>query len=272
MHQSQIAFKRSTPIETYSVCGRRIYVKRDDLFGVPPAPPLAKLRGMRLLLKNHYVCGVRLVGCWDTRISKLGEGLAACCTELPGMGCIVSYPTKKGVPEPDSIKRARGLGAEIFPVPGGRISICFYKARVFVEKQGGVMLPFGFECREAVEGVKKEARKISKEFIRYSTLILCCGSGVTLAGLILGLPVLPRRIIGISSGRSPNNILACLKRNGVIVPKCLEIHEATIPYSEPVHCHCPFPAHPNYDLKAWQYMVDNLKAINGEILFWNIGA
>jgi 1-aminocyclopropane-1-carboxylate deaminase/D-cysteine desulfhydrase-like pyridoxal-dependent ACC family enzyme len=272
MPRNHIAFRHTTPIEIHWIKKRRIHVKRDDLYGAAPAPPLAKLRGMRLLLRKLHGEGIRLVGCWDTRISKLGEGLAACCKELPGMKCIVSYPTKQGIPEPESIKKAKDLGAEILPVPGGRINICFYKARIFVEKKGGKMLPFGFECPEAVDGVKNEASKVPISLIRKSTLVLCCGSGVTLAGLILGLPALPKRIIGISSGRSPKNILSCLKRNGAPAPVGLEIRDAGVPYSERATCECPFPTHPNYDLKAWEYLVENLKTIKGEILFWNIGA
>src|SRR5215213_2872127 len=96
-------FNDFTPIERYKIKGRTIYVKRDDLYGVPPAPPLAKMRGLRILLKRLYDEGVRLVGCWDTRISKLGQGVAACCQEFNGLKSIVSYPTKKGVAIPFQI-------------------------------------------------------------------------------------------------------------------------------------------------------------------------
>jgi hypothetical protein len=48
-------------------------VKRDDLFAEWPAPPLGKLRGALPLVKKLYANGVRLVGCWDTRISALGH-------------------------------------------------------------------------------------------------------------------------------------------------------------------------------------------------------
>lgn len=264
-------FRECTPIEVCLVRDRRVFVKREDLFGIPPAPPLAKLRGMRVLLQRLYSQGIRLVGCWDTRVSKLGEGLAACCTELSGMRCIVSYPTKQNVPEPDSIKRAKAMGAAVLPVPGGRISLCYYKARKYVEECGGTMLPFGFDCPEAVNGVRLEAARVPRALLTGATLVLCCGSGVTLAGLLLGLPVLPRRIIGISSGRAVRNILACLRRY-VEVPACVELHEAIVAYSAIIPFDCPFPTHPNYDLKAWKYLVENLAQIHGKVLFWNIGS
>src|SRR5690349_5315829 len=118
-------FRQHTPIESHFVSGRLVNVKRDDLYGMPPAPPLAKLRGMRIVLRRLYDEGVRLTGCWDTRVSKLGLGLAACSRELPGMKCIVSYPTKKGEREPVAISEARKLGAAVYAMQGNRISICF---------------------------------------------------------------------------------------------------------------------------------------------------
>jgi len=265
-------FREHTPTEVHHVNGSAIFVKRDDLYGIYPAPPLAKLRGLRLLLEQEYARGTRLVGCWDTRVSKLGQGLAACCTEFHGMSCIVSYPTKKGEAEPEPIKTAAELGAEIAPVPGSRIAICFSKARNYVNQRGGVMLPFGLECQEAVEGVQREAARTPIDLLRNGTLVTCCGSGVTLAGLLSGLPILPKRIVGVSSGRSLANITACLKRYVKSLPSNLELHEAQMPYSKALAFACPFPAHPNYDLKAWKFLVDNLHVYKKPIFFWNIGA
>lgn len=265
-------FQEHTPVNCYVVEGRAIHVKRDDLYGRPPAPPLAKLRGLRVVLSRLYDDGVRLTGCWDTRVSKLGQGLAACCAEFPGMRCIVSYPVKKGEPQPDAVRAAAELGAEVYPVPGARITICLAQARRYVHGRGGFMLPFGLECAEAVEGVRRESATVPAELLRGGTLVVCCGSGVTLAGLLLGLRVLPRRIVGVSSGRSPANIRACLKRYLQSLPEGLELRAADVPYSVALSSPCPFPAHPHYDLKAWKFLLDNLREFPEPILFWNIGA
>jgi hypothetical protein len=143
---------------------------------------------------------------------------------------------------------------------------------LYVNDRGGFMLPFGLECPEAVEAVKQEANRIPPEFIKGGTLVVCCGSGVTLAGLLSGLPVLPRKIIGVSSGRSLNKIVACLRRYVKRLPRCLELYDASMPYSLALSFPCPFPAHPNYDLKAWKFLLDNLQNCRKPILFWNIGA
>jgi 1-aminocyclopropane-1-carboxylate deaminase/D-cysteine desulfhydrase-like pyridoxal-dependent ACC family enzyme len=260
-----------TPVEKFYVEGREIFVKRDDLYGVPPCPPLGKLRGLRILLKELNERGQRLVGCWDTRISKLGQGLAAAALEFPRMRTIVSYPTRRGAPTPPAVMAAEKLGATIHPVPGGRIAISFARARNYIESKGGVMLPFGLECEEAVEGVAREAARLDPE-LAAGTIVLCCGSGVTLAGLLTGLPRTPRRIIGLSSGRSLSKIESCVRRHVGVLPHALELHDAMMPYSEVPDVECPFPSHPNYDLKAWHHLVENLNDYSDPVLFWNIGA
>jgi hypothetical protein len=271
MEMSTIIRER-TPIEGYLINGVKVRVKREDLFAGKPAPPLGKLRGMRLLLDKFAAAKVPFVGCWDTRVSQLGLGLAAFCRNLPDLNAVVSYPTKQNSPTPAHIIEAEKLGAEIYPVKGTRINICFAEARRYVESLGGVMLPFGLECAEAVEAVAREAATVPARFLDGGTLILSCGSGVTLAGLLRGLPVLPRRVVGISSGRSLSNINRCLTRYLPEIPEAVELREAGAAYSQALTYPCPFAAHPHYDLKAWKFLIENLDDFPRPILFWNIGA
>ena len=265
-------FREATPIESYRVNGRTIHVKREDLFGIFPAPPLSKLRGLRAVTDRLWAENVRLVGCWDTRVSKLGQGVAAVCAQLAGMRCLVSYSTKRGEGVPEAIKVAETLGAEILPIPGGRISICYGKVRKLVEGRGGFMLPFGLECFEAVEEVRREAEKTPREYLQNGTLVLSCGSGVTLAGLLLGLPLLPARIVALSAGRSLLKLTQCLHRRVAAIPAAVQFHEATVPYSVRLNYPCPFPTHPHYDLKAWRFLVEHMGQYSDPLLFWNIGA
>jgi 1-aminocyclopropane-1-carboxylate deaminase/D-cysteine desulfhydrase-like pyridoxal-dependent ACC family enzyme len=265
-------FNENTPIEIHTVSTNHIYVKREDLYGQFPAPPLGKLRGLRSLLNKYNKNGITTVGCWDTRVSKLGQGLAVCVKEFYGMRAIVSFPKINNAKTPESITQAAALGAEIYPVPGGRINICYSISRKYLESLGGIILPFGLECSESVEAIKREAQKTPIDYIKNGTLVACCGSGVTLAGIILGLPIKPKKIIGISSGRSKKNILKCLNKYIPSLPNSLEIIESMIPYNTALPFACPFPCHPNYDLKAWKYLVENINKIDSPILFWNIGA
>lgn len=260
-----------TPVEEFELNGRTIHVKRDDLYASPPAPPLAKLRGARVLLERISSSPVRLVGCFQTRVSNVGHGLAAACKEFPGLKCLVVSPSTKRYPEPESLKHARALGAEVHLIPANRLSINYAQARSYVEERGGSMLPFGIECREAVLSVASEAALLPTSLRRKPSVILCCGSGVTLAGLLLGLPVTPRRIIGISSGRAPSQITRCIIRHLAKVPKYVQIVPPAMPYYDAPDLRCPFPCHPNYDLKAWEYLSRNLNKFDDPILFWNVG-
>lgn len=264
-------FRQHTPIERHLIRGREVFVKRDDLFGRPPSPPLGKLRGARLLLQRLFDSGVRIVGCWDTRISALGQGIAACCGELPGMKVLVAYPAKKHVVVPHSIRIAEALGAEIVPVRAARIPISFALARRIVESRKGIMLPFGLECAEAVEAVSLEAATVPKAYTRGGTAVVCSGSGVTLTGLIRGLRGRPSLFLAVSSGRSPLNILRCVTRYNEST-RGVQVEPASCPYSEAIQYDCPFPSNPHYDLKAWRFLDQNMNRLPDPLLFWNVGA
>jgi hypothetical protein len=133
------------------------------------------------------------------------------------------------------------------------------------------MLPFGMECPEAVEAVASEAGLVPPELVNGGTVILSCGSGVTLAGLVQGLQGNPRQIIGISSGRSVTQIRRCVSRHIGGVPDNVQLVSPTMPYHDAPVIACPFPCDPHYDLKAWQHLDVNLDNYPDPILFWNVG-
>ena len=122
-------FDENTPIEEYFVGGRRIFVKRDDLYGRAPAPPLGKLRGLRRLVDGLTARDIRVFGCWDTHFSKLGLGVAALCATQLGLKAIVSYPVSKKRDIPQAIVEAERLGAMLLPVPSNHVAICYAHAQ-----------------------------------------------------------------------------------------------------------------------------------------------
>jgi 1-aminocyclopropane-1-carboxylate deaminase/D-cysteine desulfhydrase-like pyridoxal-dependent ACC family enzyme len=265
-------FCERTPIESYAIGTCQVFVKRDDLYGLPPAPPLGKLRGLRLLVDRLSNEGAHLLGYFDSQISQIGQGLAAICSEIASLNCIVSYPAKNGRNPPEWVKVAAGLNAEILPVAGVRLATGLAYAKKLVLARGGVMLPLGIVCPEAVQGVADEASTTPPEVIEDGTLVLSCGSGVTLAGVLKGLPVQPRSVVGVCSQKSIKSVSSCLKRYLGKVPTQVELHPASIPYSAAARYTCPFPANPYYDLKAWKHLENNLHRLRSPLLFWNIGA
>lgn len=83
---------------------------------------------------------------------------------------------------------------------------------------------------------------------------------------------MPKQIIAVSSGRSVQRLRACVKRYVKEIPLNLVIVPARIPYDSVPNQACPFPAHPNYDLKAWKFLFESLPRVKAPLLFWNIGA
>ena len=73
----------------------------------------------------------------------------------------------------------------------------------------------------ARECLRREAARVPPDLCR-GTVVLCCGSGVTLAGLLIGLKQLPQKLIGISSGRSVTKIRA------YIITTCQNVQPFTL--------------------------------------------
>src|SRR5437667_5118619 len=118
-----------------------------------------------------------------------------------------------------------------------------------------------------------EASRVPRELVAGGTVVLSCGSGVTLAGVIQGLQVQPTKIVGLSAGRSLTSIRSCVERYVEHLPSCLDLRPPVLPYSRsPAGASAPFPCHPNYDLKAWAFLMESIGRIAEPILFWNIGA
>jgi hypothetical protein len=262
----------TTPIETYELHGRRVLVKRDDLFGRAPMPPLGKLRGLKRILGDHHRVGILLVGCWDTRVSKLGLGVAVACQSWPGMRCLLAYPAHRGDGPPPALADAERFGAELLPLKPNHIDICFAQAGRETVRRGGAMLPFGLECEASVDAIAAEAQSLPAEVTQNGTVVVSCGSGVTMSGLLRGLQDRPSTFVGISSGRSINRIKQCIGRYVQLPNARLQLIEAVTPYSLPANVESPFPAHPHYDLKAWQYLESAINRYPPPILFWNVGA
>jgi 1-aminocyclopropane-1-carboxylate deaminase/D-cysteine desulfhydrase-like pyridoxal-dependent ACC family enzyme len=262
----------TTPIERVKTRGRVVLVKRDDLYARAPAPPVAKLRGLERLIPRLRAEGIELVGCFEASVSSIGQGLAALCNGLPGIRCVVAYPFVRNRELTASLSNAKALGADLLPIPSNYVGICYAQARQLIEARGGYMIPFGFECEEAIAAIESEARTVPVRYLRGGALVACCGSGVTLAGLLRGLPILPTKVVGVSSGRSIPRLTACLARHCTNIPSVVELHAALLPYSSRAKCSCPFPCNPYYDLKAWQHLNDHLNEYPDPVLFWNIGA
>lgn len=273
-------FLEHTPIEKYKVGDVPVYVKREDLYGQEPMPPLAKLRGIRIVLHNAHNQGIKDIGVLDTRVSKSGQGVAAVIKEYyPSMQLHLGYPvTKANRSVPVQHKIAEELGAKLYPCQATRQSIMWYRFRNEVHKLGGVMLPHGLPFTETAGNVAEEAQTVPKAYLQGS-LVLIVGTGTMLAGILAGLEILPHRIVGISAGKARTTQLPLIRDIlNALLPfqsfrlGAVELLDPLMPYEKQDLYPCPFPSHPNYDRKAWHWMCEHIEELPKPILFWNIGA
>jgi len=273
-------FLENTPIEEYKVGSETVYVKREDLYGQDPMPPLAKLRGIRIVLNRLYEQGCRTVGVLDTRVSKSGWGVAAVRKfEHPDMRLMLGFPITKALNfAPPQHIEAQKLGAELYPCQGTRQSIMYYRFKRMVEEQGGVMLPHGLPFVDTAISVAREAATVPKELLQ-GTLVLIVGTGTMLSGILLGIDTLPKSIVGISAGKAPetqfriiNDILRQVAPFQPLKSSEVKLLRPIMPYDEEDDYPCPFPSHPNYDRKAWHWLCEHIDELKPPILMWNIGA
>lgn len=267
-----------TPIEEYAIDGITVYVKREDLSTNPPMPPLAKMRGAYELAVKKKKEGYKVLGHADTIFSKAGLGLAIICREL-GLRCVVGYPQHKDAPTPPQHVEARNYGAELLPLKGGRVSINYYRTRNHVQALGGYMYPWGVCCPESVLAVAVEALTVPDELLT-GTLVMCVGSATMISGVLVGVETLPN-VIGISSGVTNHKQMRTIRQYIAAQANPSRVaeldHRLTLvppimPYNDECAAPVPFPAHPNYDAKAWFWLTQHIHELKQPILFWNIGA
>jgi len=273
-------FLEHTPIEEYRIGSEVVHVKREDLYGQDPMPPLAKLRGIRIVLDNLYKQGVKAVGVLDTRVSKSGQGVAAVIQqEHPDMKLMLGYPvTKTDKRVAPQHKQAEEIGAVLCPQQATRQSIMYYRFKKVVEAEKGVMLPHGLPFIETAKSVAQEASTVPEELLQGS-LVLIVGTGTMLAGILMGLKILPKKIVGISAGkdtmgqfRTINKIMTEAMPFERRDTGTLKLLQPIMPYDVADDFPCPFPSHPNYDLKAWRWLNEHIDELPRPILFWNIGS
>lgn len=265
-----------TPVEDHG----GILVKREDLFRPPPYPPLSKLRGVESVVDRLIATeGINTFGALDTSVSMSGQGLAAVCRDR-GCKAIVCFPWYVGQTELQPQQRiCQELGAELVKIKAGRVGVMYSQAKKEVWQRSGVMFPMGMTLAETAQEVRAETSFTLKTHPARS-IVVSVGTGTILSGIVLGIKDAveagsgPFDLWAISCGMHPNRQRRRMQTLGVcpIFPG-LHFHHLLDHYSyyDQATVACPFNAHPNYDLKAWDWLQRNKDRLPGPILFWNIG-
>lgn len=258
-----------TPIEEYNLNGHDVWVKRDDLFLAshqPLVPALAKLRGAKIVLQKMKEEGITKIACYDTRISKSGQGIAFLCQEL-GLHCAVGFPKLKAQTElNEPQKKAKEMGAEVWSVQAGRTAPCYAAFKREALHRGYTVLPLGITFKETAQEVAKIAEAETEKF---NTIVVSTGTGTIATGIAMGTKA---TVFGISCGM---NVTKQRKRSNAIAGDFLanlDLVPTKYDYYEKVYSSsCPFPSSPYYDQKAWVWMLEHFGLLRQPVLFWNIG-
>ena len=264
--------QKNTPIENYLINGREVFVKREDLSSLPPAPALAKLRGVYNFLEGLKEKGINKFGVYDTRLSKAGWGCSAVANEIGGIEIINFYPDLKEYNHktPENQSKVLELGHKVYGLKGGRTAILYARAKKIMKEMQAYPMPMGLVLKETVEEVSIEAKTIDEKYLG-GDLIVCVGTGMILAGIIKGIGNKFNRIYGISAGMNIEKQKKRIKSVIEEIPDNVEFIMSEKDYYYEDFIVTPFPCSPYYDKKAYRWMIKNLKYLKDTILFWNIG-
>ena len=276
---------RSTPVELYEHQGWNYWVKREDLCCESVgAPPFSKIRGLMKVLERLKDVGYTHVGYTETSISMAGWGVAFGCWKL-GMKAVIFDPQYKGDHAGRGVleyhrKMWRRFNAEIIPIKAGMARVNYNVARKILQQSygdGAEMLPLGLPFQETILATVSEAvdTRLNSN-IDFQTVVVNVGSGTIAAGVAIGFA--DRRIYGVM-GRTGNferkQRDICKKGKFVIRGMTgidFELIDPGWEYTERCDVEVPFPCHPYYDAKAFDWMITEHYQLKDPVLFWNIGS
>lgn len=161
-----------TPVDW--IPGPDVWVKRDDAFAFAGVRG-GKVRTCRVL--SEGATGLVTAG---SRQSPQANIVAQIARRL-GVPCRVHTPEGELSPE---LLAARDAGAEIVQHPAGYNNVIVARAREDAAARGWREIPFGMECEEAVRQTSAQVRNLPDDARR---LVVPCGSGMSLAGILHGL-------------------------------------------------------------------------------------
>ena len=133
-------------------------------------------------------------------------------------------------------------------------------------------MPMGLVVSESIGAVFREAKNVSNKFLGGS-IVMCIGSGMSIAGVSIALSSKVKTIYGISVGMSTERQRKRIKKvSGFNLSKNVKfILPKGMNYYERDDVKTPFPSSPYYDKKAWSWLLKNLNQLPKPVLFWNIG-
>ena len=259
-----------TPVETYSLKGRDILVKRDDLVGDGNVlPPWGKLIGIEALLDkldpNIPLIHLAVNGSWS------GWALSHLCKKR-GIKFIYAYPPSESYSQ-FVLDKAKENDCEFYELKPNMMKILYYQVKRYADDNDLQILPYAFDDILYRQTLSARALKVFAEH-SIDHLVISAGSGVTSSGVVQGyldsdfLTTKKTHIITVSNA---STIEARYKSYG-FTPSLLNIEKSTYRFDNMMTDYdVPFPCNGTWDKKAWWWLENTIELLEGDVLFWNIG-
>lgn len=269
------------PEEEYSIRGKSVIVRRDDLAFKSPLPPNAKMAALYELVKRAAEQGYKKVVMFAKKQqgTSYAIGLPVFCSMFD-IEPIITVPMSKAYVEANTLTEwqleAIGRGARLERLHPNMVSINVNQSKKIAEAEGAYFIPFGFDDALSVEA---HANKFSLPDYKIGTLITATMTGMILAGLVTqiyrrGYEV--EKLYGISCGRPVENVFKSMNKyiTYLYEAQLLDYLEFINPYPRnfiPAFKEERFPLHPDYEAKAWYWLYTNIDSLQEPIYFINVG-
>lgn len=277
-----MAITINTPVGVHTVQGRDIYVKREDLCAPAGAPTFSKIRGLMPHLTKLKNEGYTTIGYVETSVSMAGWGVAWACAQL-GLNAVIFDPQYKETPVILAYHRHywEKYGATLIPIKAGMARVNWNISRkLLLERYGehSVLLQLGLPLQESIQATADEMI-LTHSGVDFDTVVVNVGSGTIAAGVWRGLVSGSGIVYGVM-GRTGDMVhklkviedkAGCTNTGLFSSPWRFQLVDPGWAYTQASGYPCPFPCHPYYDRKAWEWLCTHLDELPGRILFWNIG-
>lgn len=240
-----------TPVEPHG----GFLVKRDDTFMIAGVPG-GKVRTC-WALAHAATEGLITAG---SRQSPQVNIVAHIAKRL-GLPCRVHVPQGEFTPE---LASAQACGAEIVQHKAGYNNVIVKRARDDAKARGWTEIPFGMECQEAVEATAGQVGNLP--WGSFTRIVIPCGSGMSLSGLLSGLHRLGKTIpvLAVQVGADP------VKRLDEFAPNGWQDMVTLVKSSQDYHDHAPTTLLGSLELDP-VYEAKCLPFLESGDLLWAVG-
>lgn len=233
-----------------------ISVVRDDLF-----PGGTKARFLPALFERHdeVVYASPAEGGAQTALAQVAKDLGKKAT---------IFVAKRAEPHPRAVM-AKALGADVYQVSPGYLTVVQARARAYVNAKRGQawvrLAPFGMDTPEAIDAIAQAALATN---LKPHEVWSAGGSGVLARGLAKAWPNADRHVVQVGRELIPRDVAGAV------------VHVSPYKFGTACRVATPFPSDPHYDAKAWSILLANVvdphRNAAGDyggprtVVFWNV--